>query len=134
MMGALSVTLCMYYFYMRHILNNYFSNSLLAEKRKINILFATFLFAYTLRTLTSLLQPYYNEAVCQVEVRWVISSTLRSFFIYTAILSMLIFHHQSFKSGKQEMNPELRESHHSKPDEDNELMSATSSVFSSTII
>jgi hypothetical protein len=31
--------------------------------------------------------------VCQVEVRWVISSTLRSFFIYTAILSMLIFHH-----------------------------------------
>lgn len=92
-LGCLSGCLCLYYFYMRHILNNYFSNSLLAEKRKINILFMTFLIAYTLRFLTAIFEPQYNEAVCQVEVRWVISSTLRSFFIYTAILSMLIFHH-----------------------------------------
>jgi len=64
MLGALSVTLMLYYCYMRHILNTYFSNSLQAEKRKINILFATFLIAYTLRTLTSLFQPYYSDAVC----------------------------------------------------------------------
>jgi hypothetical protein len=37
-----------------------------------------------------------------MEVRWVVTSVLRFFFMYTAILSMLLFHHSSFRVSKKQ--------------------------------
>ena len=64
MMSALSFFLLLYYCHMRYIMSKYFSNSLRAEKRKINLLFLTFLCAYSVRAVTSYLQRYYTTWVC----------------------------------------------------------------------
>ena len=61
------------------------------------MLFMTFLVAYTLRAIIALFVDYYQEIVCQMEIRWVVNSVFRFFFMYTAILSMLVFHHSSFR-------------------------------------
>ena len=78
---------------MRHVLNKFFANSLRSEKQKINLLFMTFLVAYTLRACFSIFYKYYELIVCQLEVRWILNGIFRFFFMYTAMASMLWFHH-----------------------------------------
>lgn len=56
-----------------------------------------FLIAYTLRAIYSVGFGGYYDVVCQIEYRWIIDGFLRFFFSYTAIVSMLYFHHQSFR-------------------------------------
>lgn len=100
LLWLLSILLLGYYIHMRYVLNKYFSGSLKPKKRQINILFLTFLMAYSLRALLSIFEPYFHDIICQVELRWVMTGFFRFIFIYIAIVSMLWFHHQSFKNRK----------------------------------
>jgi len=59
LLWTLTAMLVIYFLHMRHVLNKFFCNSLHEEKRKINLLFMTFLVAYTLRACISIFYRYY---------------------------------------------------------------------------
>jgi hypothetical protein len=48
---GLSLVMLLYYFHMRRILNRFFSDTLISQKNKINLLYAVFLISYTLRAI-----------------------------------------------------------------------------------
>ncbi len=54
----MSILLIVYYMHMYYVLNKFFSNALKQEKRKIFLFFLTFMFAYTLRSIISLVLHY----------------------------------------------------------------------------
>lgn len=110
MLWVLSFLLLGYYIHMRYVLNKYFSGSLQRKKRQINILFLTFLFAYALRAILSPFDLYFKRIVCQMELRWILTGFFRFIFMYIAIVSMLWFHHQSFKVKQQVVMPKQRQS------------------------
>ena len=59
LLWILTAMLVLYFFHMRHVLNKYFADALHQEKRKINMLFCTWLVAYTLRACISIFYKYY---------------------------------------------------------------------------
>jgi hypothetical protein len=64
MLSSLTFCLVFYYISMRRVMDRYFNHTLHAEKRKIKILFAVFLTAYTFRAALAYGQRYYYELVC----------------------------------------------------------------------
>ena len=54
LLSLLSLLLLVYYMHLRYVIDKFFSVVLRAEKRRINILFLTFLIAYFLRTVVSI--------------------------------------------------------------------------------
>ena len=97
LMITLSLAMVIYYFHMRRILHRFFSTSLKKQKFKINLLFAVFMISYSLKAILAPLSPYTNQIVCQIEIRWIVLSFIKAFFIYLPILFMLAFHHTSFR-------------------------------------
>ena len=51
MLLGLSLIMLLYYFHMRRILDRFFSDTLKAQKNKINLLYAVFLVSYTMRAI-----------------------------------------------------------------------------------
>jgi uncharacterized membrane protein YesL len=75
------------------------SVALKKERRKINILFGIFLVVYWIRTVNCVLAiatPEKDTLICQLEVKITVQAYCRYFYIYSVILSMLVYQHITF--------------------------------------
>jgi hypothetical protein len=87
---------------MSYVINKFFSFSLYAEKRRINMLFLIFFIAYSIRTVTSIVLHFKPDGwVCQYQLRLIISGIMHTFFTYSAIVAILYFQRNSI-SGKRD--------------------------------
>ena len=98
-MAILSTGLTITYAILIYIIKKYFNTQMRIEKRRLTILFATFVVAYFLRFLYTLIlgHRYYREWVTYLWIRWFIINFLPLVWDITSILSILIMHYMSFR-------------------------------------
>ena len=99
-----SVGLIFVYIVLIYNMRRYFRQEMKQEMRRLTVLFATFVFAYLLRSFyqIGLISYSYAHWVTEMAIRWYILNALPLIWDVLSILSILVLHRMSFRKSSED--------------------------------